>query len=113
MPAADPVTAIANALAAAGSALQPILSDHFAQKYESEHQKRMAEVLAILAMPDSPARADRLSAFVLRLLGSAGSPTGGVAGVVAVPLDVVLALVGECSEGIKKDAMLARVRFEK
>lgn len=110
--AADPITAIANALASAGSAARPFIEEHLAQKHESAHQKRMAEFVGILAVEDVGLRADRLHDFVLRLLAAAGSPARGVGAHVAVPVDVLMALVAEVSEGIKKDANLARVQFK-
>jgi len=52
-----------------------------------------------------------LQSFVLRLLGSAGSPAGGLGKNISVPLDVLLSLLAECSESVKKDALLARIQF--
>ncbi len=113
MPGTDPITAIANALAQAGAAAQPFIEDWIAQKYENEHQQRMAEWLSIVAEKDNARRGDRMHDFVLQLLGRAGAPSGDVANVVVpVPLDTLTSLLAEVSEGIKKDALLARVQFK-
>lgn len=112
MHGSDPVTAIANALTQAGQLAMPYISEHLAQKYESEHQKRLTEILSIVSLSDTdPTRPDRLQSFILRLLGSAGSPAGGLGKNISVPLDVLLSLVAECSESVKKDALLARIQF--
>lgn len=110
--ASDPITAVANALAQAGALAQPWVEDRIRQKHEREHQDRMQEWVSILASPPD-GRADRVHAFVMRVLARAGAPAAGVGANIAVPLDVLNALISELSEGIKKDGLINNLQFRK
>lgn len=108
------VKSIGDALAKAGEIAKPFIDDRFAQKYEREHRERQAEFLSILAEKDNQRRADRLSVFVIRLLTHAGTPVGALGNQsIEIPVDVFVALVNELSEGVKKDALLARMEFKR
>lgn len=111
--AADPITAIASALAGIANAAQPFIEDHFAQLYEKQHQSRVNEWQGILAEQDSHTRADLMHEFMLRLLNQSGQAVPrGLSRNISVPLDILNSLVIEVSEGIKKDQILGKVRFK-
>jgi hypothetical protein len=111
--AADPITGIANALVEGFRLFQPVVDDAVKQKYEKAHQERLREWNELLSEADSDRRVCRMAGFVLRLLADSGSAVGGVAGTsVEVPLDVLNALITECSESVRNQALINKLQFK-
>lgn len=109
----DTITAIAKAAEKAFGAAIPYIEESVAQRYEKEHQQRMQVFAKIMAHGDTD-RAGALDLFVREQLAKAGVATTGIStGTLRVPVDCFAALISELSEGIKKDAMLARIQFKK
>lgn len=113
MPVTDPITSIGNALTGFFGTIQPVIDEHYAQKYENEHRDRMVEFEGILSQPDSEDRADHLARFVERMCIAAGTPTGDLSGgQIRIPLSHFRTLVILASENIRDDRRIARLQFK-
>lgn len=114
MPAADPITAIGNALSGISENIQPFIEEYHATKPEADHRERLAEWQKITVDGHDPKRrADRIHGFVVRLLADSGQTVRGVGTCIGVPVDVLDALITECSESVMFQQKLARLQFRK
>ena len=108
------IDSIAKAVASVSDSLRPWIDDHFQEKYELEHQERISEFNKIMGISDSHDLYHELSDFMLRLISKSGATVGRVdSSTISVPVDYFTALVSECSEGIKKDAIINKLEFKK
>ncbi len=108
----DPITAFFNAIPGLAGIVQPFIVDGLAQKYENEFKDRLRDWNTIVAEDDAGKRADSLQSFVLQLISDAGQTAGGVGSNIAVPMDVLAALVNIAAGKIKDDELLANMQFK-
>jgi hypothetical protein len=108
--ATDPITAVANAISAGLNGAVPFALDALAQKYNEEHKERIKEFQIIMALPDGPERASRFADFIVQLAEASGQSIV-IQGDndISVPFSVFSFLINCCSDGIRKDTILAQL----
>jgi hypothetical protein len=109
--AADPVTAIGNALAEALGTVRPIIGQALREKHEVAHKNRLREWADITSVvkPDP----NRVHSFVMRLITECGQTTGGRLGDnISVPVGILNALIEIASENAMQDKLLANIQFK-
>lgn len=98
MPAADPITAVANAISAALGIAAPLIAEHEAQAHE---QERIAS-LNLYADAAADGNVDRMHVVFDGLLAAAGRPVGTPSKfLVTVGAEYLDALAGVCADAVK------------
>ena len=111
--AAEPITAVANALERAGQLVQPFINEAIAQKHNEAFANRIREYSRVCAIADPRGRADALNGFVLRLLADNGKACRGVGEYISVPVDVLDTFIEITGESIRDKALMASMEFKR
>lgn len=92
---AKAITAVTNSI------VGPLLSQSQTSKINNEQQYRIQSFQEIMSLPDSLARAQRLSAFYQQLCIDGKLPTGELSGrVESIPIEVIQSLTIQGIDGI-------------
>lgn len=91
---ADPVTAVADAVAVlVDDIAKPLLDSNQSQAYDNQLKQRSQQISDAAALPDGPDRARAFGALVSRVCIDNGYVAGGLSDDLSVPLPDLIALL--------------------
>ena len=109
MPASDPITAIANTVGLAIGLTGSLLDDNRTHRYDDVFRKDLSRITTTLAERDPDLRADLLSVTVRELCLDAGTPSGELGDLIAVPEQALQALLVIAAEHKRDVGYLAEI----